>query len=141
MFLIILDNSVNEEKEFDFSIINAPLVTIERHPLMLIARSGQEILLRHETTQMLLDLKWQFMPRIIFYTNFLIYCMLITVFGVYSIELTELNFANSEFDTSINEIWTKYNYKSSCYNYILIMLVVMVLKTLIETILLFGKLL
>ena len=112
MFLMILDNSVNEENEYDFTIINAPLVTMERHPLMLIARSGQEILLRHETTQKLLDLKWQFIPRTIFYSNFLVYCLLITVFGLYSVELTELNFANSESNTGIDEIWTKYNYKS-----------------------------
>jgi hypothetical protein len=52
-----------------------------------MARSGQETLLKHETTEKLLDLKWRFIPRIAFYSNLLIYVVFLILFTVYSLSI------------------------------------------------------
>ena len=132
VFQIILDNSSNEQNgTFDFTILNPPLLRIENHPLMLIARSGQETLLKHKAVKKLLSLKWFIIPRLIFYAHLLFYFLFIAVFGLYSMELTELNFANSEFKTDIDEIFTYYEYKSYYYPLLILVLVLKVLEMLI----------
>lgn len=57
---------------------------------MLMARSGQETLLKHETTQTLLNLKWRFIPRFAFYFNLLLYLVFLVLFAIYSVELSRL---------------------------------------------------
>jgi ankyrin repeat protein len=89
MFKLVLDKCIGE-KETDFSKLDPPVKSISRHPLMLIARSGQENLLKHDATQMLLQLKWRFIPRFAFYFNLLFYVTFLVLFSMYSIELADL---------------------------------------------------
>lgn len=132
VYSIIFDNSSNDNGSYDFSILNPPLVTIEHHPLMLVARSGQETLLKHDAVKKLLSLKWFMIPRLLFYMHLLFYTLFICVFGLYSIELTDLNFANAEYSSSIDEIWTHYEYRSMYYPQLIAVLVLMVLEILIK---------
>jgi hypothetical protein len=87
IFKLILDKCVTE-KEINFGIIDPPVKSIARHPLMLIARSGQESLLKHETTRMLLHLKWRIIPRCAFYFNLIVYMSFMFLFSLYSIDLS-----------------------------------------------------
>jgi transient receptor potential cation channel subfamily A member 1 len=89
MFKLLLDKCIGE-REMDFSIIDLPVKSISIHPLMLIARSGQENLLKHEVTQMLLQLKWRFIPRFAFYFNLLFYMIFMLLYALYSIELATI---------------------------------------------------
>jgi len=85
----ILDNSHNLETDsYDFTVLDPPFESVENHPLMLIAESGQETLLTHETTKTLLALKWQFFPRLIYYTQIILYLTYIILFALYCTELT-----------------------------------------------------
>jgi len=141
IFYIILENSRIGETVFDLEVLNPPLDSVAKHPLMLMVMSGQQLLIKHESTRALIHLKWAVIPRLIFYSQLLFYLMFIIFFALYSTELTELNFANLETNSSINdinEIWLHYGYESD-YKYILgtmqfIMCLMMVFK-----IFLFGK--
>lgn len=93
---IILDKCVTEN-EIDFSIIDPPVKSMSRHPLMLIARSGQEGLLKHETTRTLLHLKWRLIPRFAFYFNLIFYMIFLVLFSIYSIELSKMGKKSSTF--------------------------------------------
>lgn len=86
IFKIILDKCIGDD-EINFSIIDPPVRSITRHPLMLIARSGQENLLKHETTRTLLHLKWRLIPRFAFWFNFVFYLLFLCLFSFYSNEL------------------------------------------------------
>ncbi len=89
----ILDNVHNRETDrYDFSVLDPPFETVKNHPLMLIAESGQETLLTHETTKTLLSLKWRFIPRLLYYAQILVYLAYIILFGLYCTELTDLSF-------------------------------------------------
>lgn len=132
VYEIILDNSSNENGSYDFTILNPPLVTIEHHPLMLVARSGQETLLKHDAVKKLLGLKWFIIPRLLFYMHLICYALFIVVFGLYSIELTDLNFANAEYSSSIDEIWTLYEYQSMYYSWLILVMTLMVLEMLVK---------
>ena len=66
---------------------------MSQHTLVLIARSGQENLLRHEATNLLLHLKWRFIPRFAFYFNLIFYLFYMLFFSIYSIQLS--NFGHS----------------------------------------------
>jgi hypothetical protein len=57
---------------------------------MLMARSGQETLLKHPSTTTLLNLKWRFIPRLAFYTNLLLYLLFLVLLSAYSIGLTRI---------------------------------------------------
>ena len=88
MFEIILTNSKKEEM-YDFTILDPPYFNnINKHPLMLLARSGQETLLTHETMDALLNLKWRTIPRMAFYGNVILYIVFIVLYSFYSIEMT-----------------------------------------------------
>jgi ankyrin repeat protein len=87
MLKIVLDNCVSEER-VDLTKIDPPGRTINNHPLMLIARSGQEALLKHETTRVLLQLKWRYIPRSAFYFNLLFYMIFMLFFSLYCIEIS-----------------------------------------------------
>jgi Leucine-rich repeat (LRR) protein len=58
----------------------------EHNILMLICRSKRSNLLRHETTGNLLDTKWKYMPRIIYYTQLFIYVIFLAFYST-NIEL------------------------------------------------------
>lgn len=86
---MVLDRCHNDlDGSFNFSKLDPPCQNIHRHPLMLMARSGQETILKHETTQRLLDLKWRFIPRFAFYFNLIIYLLFICLFAIYSYNLS-----------------------------------------------------
>jgi hypothetical protein len=91
----ILDNcrlSKEEEPEhYDFSRLDPPFRDINKHPLMLVARSGQETLLKHETTQKLLQLKWRYIPRFLYYSSLFIYFLYLIIFSIYSVDLSDYN--------------------------------------------------
>lgn len=88
IFSIILDKCIGE-KEMDFSKLDLMTQSMSQHPLMLIARSGQENLLKHETTRTLLHLKWRIIPRCAFYLNLITYLIFMLLFSFYSVELSE----------------------------------------------------
>ena len=83
---LVLDNCKDGEN-YDFSKIDPDCRNVNTHPLMLLARSGQETIIKHETTNMLLNLKWRFIPRFLFYSNILFYLFYLLVFSIYTIEI------------------------------------------------------
>ena len=129
VYKLILDKCVNE-KEVDFSIIDPPVKAIAAHPLMLIARSGQENLLKHETTRMLLHLKWRVIPRCAFYFNLGFYMIFLLLFSLYSVDLSLMG---RKILDERNATWTKNMtktdmYKSTAYtlsNYNIMLIVVL----------------
>lgn len=97
MLKIILDKSliVDEfarESRIDFTLLDPPLNNIARHPLMLIACSGQENLLQHEVIRTLLHLKWRFIPRSVFYFNIFFYLIFLTLFSFFTLEMSEITY-------------------------------------------------
>ena len=67
MVLLILDNC-KTGKSYDFRKLDPPFVEdMQKHPLMLVAQSGQETILKHPTVRKLLELKWRFIPRYLYY--------------------------------------------------------------------------
>ncbi len=98
MYLIILDNAIDRDSvgSFDFEVIDPICKSVKKHPLMLVARSGQESLLTHQAVQKLLYLKWRCIPRIAFYSYFIFYCIFLTLFGLYSMELAEMSMENAK---------------------------------------------
>ncbi len=141
----ILNNSFNEEENtYNFKVLDPPCKVLKRHPLMLLARSGQETMLKHETTQKLLDLKWRIIPRFAFYSNLFFYLVFLTIFGLYSIELTDMTFAEANYrntiqnpDEDIDEIWDIYT--SVYYWPIFVMIILSFLKIFFQVVLLDGK--
>ena len=77
----VLDRCIHP-KYYDFSKIDMPLVSMSKHPLMLIAQSGQENLLKHKTTITLLDLKWRHIPRLMYNFNMLYYIVFLILLSV-----------------------------------------------------------
>ena len=71
-----------------------------------MARSGQETLLKHETTQMLLNLKWRIIPRLMFYINLFLYLLFVILFSVYSMDLKNIG----ENENNINNIRNTYGF-------------------------------
>lgn len=127
MFKIILDKCQTTENKWNFSIIDPVLKSLSKHPLMLIARSGQENLLKHETTKLLLQLKWRFIPRCAFYFSLLIYIIYVILFSVYTVELSKIGSSlniqheNQDFIYSHNNFFYKYinltpNLREDSYN-------------------------
>ena len=94
---LILENSYDKEEEtYDFKVLDPPCESMNKHPLMLVARSGQEVMLTHDTTTTLLNLKWRYLPRALYYTNILMYLGLLIVFALYTAELTDISHALTE---------------------------------------------
>ena len=86
---IVLDNC-KDNQNFNFKILDPKSCkNINTHPLTLLAKSGQETLLKHETTLMLLNLKWRFMPRFLFYANLLFYLLFLILFSYYILDIHE----------------------------------------------------
>jgi ankyrin repeat protein len=90
MIKIVLDNCKLSENNFEFSKIDPPYKKVAKHPLMLIARSGQESLLKHETVAILLKLKWRYLPRFFFYSNLIYYFFFLILFSIYSVSLSNI---------------------------------------------------
>ena len=95
MIMIVLDRCViydelGNEKEIDFTVLDPPLIDVNRHPLMLVAFSGQENLLQHRAIRALLHLKWRFMPRLVFYFNIFFYAIFLIFFSIFTVELSEV---------------------------------------------------
>ena len=112
VILIILDNCKNEDN-YNFEKLDPPLKDIKKHPLMLMAQSGQETLLKHPTVQKLLGLKWRFLPRITFYSNILFYLVFLVIFTVYSLKLSNHINQNYKkiFNNSNSSVNTNQNFK------------------------------
>jgi hypothetical protein len=87
-FKIILDKCYFEE-EYDFSLIDTDLKPKETHPLMLIAKSRQESLIKHDVVHLLLNLKWKLIPRLVFLLNILLYLAFLILITLYSIDLAD----------------------------------------------------
>ena len=87
MIQLVLDNCQKGD-DFDFSVLDPPeCQNINQHPLMLLAKSGQETLLKHDTTSMLLNLKWRFIPRLVYYSNLFFYLIFLLLFCFYCLDL------------------------------------------------------
>ena len=87
-FKLVLDKCISPDKEeINFAKIDPVFKSVSRHPLMLIALSGQESLLKHEATRVLLDLKWRWIPRFVYYFNLLFYLTFLILLSIYSVEL------------------------------------------------------
>ncbi len=100
-FRIILDKCVLSETEFDFTKMDINVFSVEKHPLMFIARSGQEALLKHKTVNVLLRLKWKLLPRFAFYFNILFYLIFLLLLSIYSMELADYGSEWNETDSVI----------------------------------------
>jgi len=105
MIKIILDNchlnrnekSINEFNAiFDFQVLDPPnLDNMDIHPLMIIANSGQEFLLAHDTIKTLLKLKWNKLPRFIYTFNILIHLVFLILVSVYSLNISDPSHSSS----------------------------------------------
>jgi hypothetical protein len=100
-FKIILDKCVISETEYDFTKMDMNVFSTDKHPLMFIARSGQEALLKHDTVSVLLDLKWKLMPRFAFYFNILFYLTFLLLLSLYSLELSEYGSDWNDTDSTV----------------------------------------
>ncbi len=147
MFKIILDKCVTE-KAVDFSIIDPPVKSMSNHPLMLIARSGQENLLKHETVRMLLHLKWRVIPRCAFYFNLVVYVFFLALFSMYSMDLSNMGTKIMEdYNSTLPsknastklDLYRGTSYKLSSFNIMLIVMVnLQLLKELLQIFFLDG---
>lgn len=112
MYMIILENSVSkhDKNTYDFTVLDPPCQSVKKHPLMLLARSGQETLLTHDVTQKLLYLKWRTIPRFTFYSYIVLYILFLSIFAMYSMELTEISVESSKLgrDFDVDRIWENY---------------------------------
>ena len=92
MILLILDNCKMGYKCFTFTKLDPCELgnenDMQRHPLMLVAQSGQEQLLKHATVKKLLQLKWRFIPRLAFYSNLVFYLLFLVLFAMFSMRLS-----------------------------------------------------
>lgn len=140
MYLIILNNSVDQtDLAFDFTILDPSIDSVRKHPLMLIARSGQETLLTHAVTQKLLYLKWRSIPRLTFYSYLLLYIFFLIIFGLYSMEITEISVANSKLgkNSNVDRIWD--NYKTIYHYPIIFLMILVICKITIQIVLIDGN--
>ncbi len=106
MLKIILDKSLQKneftgESQVDFTLLDPPLKDIAKHPLMLIACSGQENLLQHEVIRTLLHLKWRFIPRSVFYFNIFFYLIFLTLFSAFTLELSEITAVYNDYKNNL----------------------------------------
>ncbi len=139
MFKLILDKCVIKENEIDFTIIDSPVKSMSNHPLMLIARSGQENLLRHQVVVKLLHLKWRFVPRLAFYFNLTFYLFYMILFSLYTIELANFGSKYLNSQQSITEIIQIRNPQSNLLFFLLVVfLSVQIFRQLVQILLLDG---
>jgi hypothetical protein len=106
-YRMVLDNCKKPNGSYNFSKVDPSFNDINQHPLMLIARSGQESLMNHPTTQKLLSLKWRYIPRCAYYSNLLLYMTFLITFSIYTVKLTNIGFPAAATKLSNNENHTK----------------------------------
>ncbi len=111
-FKLILDKCITKE-EIDFSKIDPSFKSVSHHPLMLIALSGQESLLKHEVTRVLLDKKWRLIPRFLYYFNLLFYMTFLSLLSVYSMELANYGKVNNNTNDQLTHTPNHFKYKLS----------------------------
>ena len=126
MIKLVLDNCQIKENEYDFSILDPDFKRLNQSPLMIIAKSGQETLIKHDTIRTLLRLKWRKGPRIIFYTNVLFYFIFLVLFSIYVVELS-----NFEYDLH-DEIII---FESNIGFHLVIMFIIFIFKNLFQILL------
>lgn len=86
MIELILDKVLLKvQNQNGFGILDKTVKSMSNHPLTLIARSGQENLVKHEATLLLLRLKWRFLPRLAFYVNIIICLLFMVAISAYAI--------------------------------------------------------
>jgi hypothetical protein len=91
MLRIVLENCKQSNGlSYDFKQIDAPFHNIQAHPLMLLAKSGQEFLLKHPTVEKLLALKWRFLPRFVFYANITLFLLFVILYSIYVVKLSNV---------------------------------------------------
>lgn len=129
---IVLDKcNVRNGDEFNFRKLDPPCKNMQKHPLMLMARSGQETLLKHDTTVQLLKLKWRFIPRFAFYSNLFFYFLYLILFAFYT---TELSFyANNNTNTNQRLI-----FDSSLISPLIIVIILNLIKKIFQIFLVDG---
>lgn len=113
MLEIILDKTLDQsdsENKVDFSILDMKVKNMSKHSLTLIARSGQENLVKHEATLLLLKLKWRFLPRFAYYFNIFIYVLFLLFVSIFSINMVDHYKDSTQF---VNDNATSY---TSSYN-------------------------
>lgn len=138
----ILENSYNEETDhYDFTVLDPPFESINKHPLMLLAQSGQETLLTHRTTKCLLNLKWRYIPRITYYSQILLYLTLIVLFTLYCLELTDQSFGLARYPDPKDPVVVQYydDYRSVYFIPILVFISLDVAKMIGQIFLSDGK--
>jgi len=141
MYMIILDNTIckHDKNTYDFTVLDPPCKSVNKHPLMLLARSGQEALLTHSVTQKLLYLKWRTIPRFTFYSYIILYIVYLSIFGMYSMELTDISMESSKLgkDFDVDRIWITHN--SKFHFPIIILLMIISIKILVQIFFLDGN--
>jgi len=152
MFEIILDKCIlsttNNSLEADFSILDRPVAQMSRHSLMLIARSGQENLVKHKATLLLLKLKWRFIPRLAFYFNLAIYVVFLGLITAYSLVIADhhnlfdnepvnatLNTSNSTFQAS-PQVYSLQRENTTLYAYLMVFILINLTKEFFQFLLL-----
>jgi hypothetical protein len=103
MLRIVLDNCKLDNESYDFKQLDTPFNNIQAHPLMLLAKSGQEFLLKHPTVEKLLALKWRFLPRFVFYANITLFLLFVILYSIFVVQLSNVNMTNS--DDNDNKAW------------------------------------
>ncbi|CAF0854801.1 unnamed protein product [Brachionus calyciflorus] len=153
-FKIVLDRCIEDEKIIDFSKIDMPVENLAKHPLMLVARSGQEDLLKHKTVSLLLHLKWRLIPRSAFYISILFYLFFLVLLSLYSLELAnagaefyrkEIGLNSTDIDekdgfnlNDIDEDLTYYTDNPVLFYFLIVTLTVCILKEILQFMLLDG---
>ena len=91
MLRIVLENCKQSNGlSYDFKQIDTPFHNIQAHPLMLLAKSGQEFLLNHPSVEKLLALKWRFLPRFVFYANITLFLLFVILYSIYVVKLSNV---------------------------------------------------
>ena len=109
MLRIVLDNCKLSNDSFNFRQLDTPFNNIQAHPLMLLAKSGQEFLLKHPTVEKLLALKWRFLPRFVFYANITLFLLFVILYSIFVVKLSNYEVEGDE-DTKNNKAWVCFKF-------------------------------
>ena len=105
---------------------NEPKINgVTKHPLLLIAKSGQKKLVMHRTTLELLKLKWRYLPKLAYYINTFLYLTFFILFITYATENTNKiehgkRLTNNTFNTSF-EIIKRFDESKTHYGFTLML--------------------
>ena len=83
----ILLNKIEGKKEatkiYNFTILDYNFEKIQEHPLMIMAKSKRENLLKHPVTQKLIELKWKRAPQYVYLANLILYVIFVILLSVH----------------------------------------------------------